>query len=46
MCQIQECVYSPDSKYIVSASTDKTLKVWSADSFGSIATLEGHTDQV
>ncbi|MBI5931665.1 MAG: WD40 repeat domain-containing protein [Chloroflexi bacterium] len=32
----------PDGKRLVSASNDKTLKVWDTDTFDCIATLKGH----
>ncbi|MBR6749124.1 MAG: hypothetical protein IKM10_01320 [Bacteroidaceae bacterium] len=35
--------FSPDEKYIVSASWDKTIKIWSTENWECIKTLEGHT---
>jgi WD40 repeat protein len=35
---------SPDSKFIVTASRDKTAIVWDADSGRSVAVLRGHSD--
>ena len=41
------CVrFSPDGKRIVSASRDKTVKVWDAESGQETLTLKGHTDGV
>ena len=38
--------FSPDGKQIVSASGDKTLKVWDAQTGKETLTLEGHSDVV
>jgi len=38
--------FSPDGRRIVSGSTDKTLKVWDAESGQETLTLKGHTDYV
>lgn len=35
--------YSPDGKHIVSGSTDKTVKIWNADTGALVWTLGGHT---
>jgi len=35
--------FSPDSKRIVTASADKTARVWDAESGRTLATLTGHT---
>ncbi len=37
---------SPDGTWIVSASEDKTLKVWDAATGSELRTLVGHTDTV
>ena len=34
--------YSPDGRRIVTASMDKTARVWAADSGGPVAELRGH----
>ena len=36
---VNGCAYSPDGRYILSASFDKTLKVWQAETGGCLATL-------
>ena len=36
------CDWAPDGKTVVSASLDKTLKIWDAASGTCQATLEGH----
>ncbi|WP_437573546.1 nSTAND1 domain-containing NTPase [Sorangium sp. So ce887] len=38
--------YSPDGKRIVTASWDKTARVWNADGTGEPLVLRGHTDVV
>ena len=35
--------YSPDGKHIVTASSDKTVRVWRADGQGEPLILSGHT---
>ena len=44
------CTVTPGSEYIVSASTDKTVAVWSRDQEGGVyrhvTTLRGHTGPV
>ena len=36
----------PDGRHIVSASVDKTLKVWDVAAGACVATLEGHSSSV
>jgi WD40 repeat protein len=43
---VHACAVSPDGTWIVSASWDKTLKVWDAASGAVRLTLEGHTGWV
>lgn len=38
------CILSPDNKRIISASVDKTLKVWNMDTGALRMTLQGHTE--
>ena len=38
--------YSPDGRFIVSGSHDKTLKIWDAESGTEIRTLTGHVSHI
>ena len=38
--------WSPDGKRIVTASADKTARIWNADGTGAAAVLTGHDDKV
>jgi WD40 repeat protein/DNA polymerase III delta prime subunit len=40
------CAWSPDSRRIVSASSDNTLRIWDAQSGKLLVTLAGHQDTV
>jgi WD40 repeat protein/nucleoside phosphorylase len=40
------CAVSPDGLRVVSASDDRTLKVWDLDSGRELASLRGHTNSV
>ena len=44
--QVVDAHYSPDGKRVVTASLDKTAKLWESDKGKLIATLNGHTDAV
>ena len=39
-------MFSSDGQHIVTASDDKTARVWNASSGHLLATLQGHTDKV
>ncbi len=43
---VNACKFSPDGKKIVSASNDKTLKIWDVETGKEITTLRGHTSSV
>jgi WD40 repeat protein len=40
------CTYSPDGKYILSTSRDKTIRIWKEAGAPYIDVLPGHTDAV
>ena len=40
------CAWSPDGRRVVSASNDRTLKIWDAGSGEELLTLTGHGDSV
>ncbi|KAL0885670.1 hypothetical protein Bca101_009653 [Brassica carinata] len=40
--QILKCVLSPESKYLATASSDKTVKIWNVDNFTLDKVLTGH----
>ena len=44
--EVRSGIYSPDGSHILSASHDKTLKIWDAASGNLRRTLEGHRDWV
>lgn len=43
---IRQMTFSPDNNKLVTASDDKSLKVWDIDTFEVVHTLAGHTDYV
>jgi len=43
---VEGVAVTPDGKWAVSASEDKTLKVWDLEAGRSLRTLEGHSDAV
>jgi hypothetical protein len=43
---VNACAVTPDGRHAVSASHDKTLKVWELATGRAVATLEGHTSGV
>lgn len=43
---ISDVAWSTDSKYLVSASDDKSLKIWDFQTGKSLKTLKGHTNYV
>jgi WD40 repeat protein len=43
---VMACAVTPDGRHVVSASEDKTLKVWELATGRALATFEGHTGEV
>jgi WD40 repeat protein len=43
---VRACAVTPDGKRVISASFDRTLRVWDLDSGCPLATLQGHSDRV
>ena len=44
--KISQVIYSPDGKLIATASWDKTIKLWDAESGRLINTIKGHQDGI
>jgi WD40 repeat protein len=43
---VTACAYSPDGARVVSAGSDRTLKIWDVETGRDILSLEGHTKEV
>jgi WD40 repeat protein/heme/copper-type cytochrome/quinol oxidase subunit 3 len=43
---IRDATYSPDGRFIVTASSDKTAQIWDAATGSSLRVLSGHSDIV
>ena len=43
---VRACAVTPDGRHVISASDDKTLKVWALPTGRAAATLAGHTSYV
>lgn len=46
MAPIYQCAFSADSRLLVTASKDTTLKVWSMATYKLSVDLPGHQDEV
>ena len=44
---VNTAAFSPDNKYVISASNDKTIRIWEAETGAQVGEpLQGHTDHV
>ena len=43
---VGSAMFSPDGRKIVTSSSDKTVRIWDADSGKELKKLEGHTDSI
>lgn len=39
---VLKCMYSPDMKSLATCSSDKTVRIWSAEDYSLVKTLQGH----
>ncbi|MBK7201397.1 MAG: hypothetical protein IPH87_12645, partial [Anaerolineae bacterium] len=44
--KVWSAAYSPDGKFIITASGDQTARIWEAATGQEVLTLSGHTDNV
>jgi dynein assembly factor with WDR repeat domains 1 len=44
--EISKICFNPQGTKILTASSDKTCKIWSAETGEEIQTLEGHDDEI
>jgi len=44
--KVRSAAFSPDGRYIVTASSDKTARIWDAATGREIMSLKGHTDGI
>jgi WD40 repeat protein len=43
---VSSVAFSPDGKLVVSASYDKTIRLWDAVTGAALQTLKGHLDKI
>ncbi len=43
---VNDCVFSLDGKYVISASSDRTVKILNSETGDEFTTMEGHTHSV
>ncbi len=44
--KINSVIFSPEGKYLASASSDNTIKLWNVEDKSEVATLKGHSKSV
>jgi WD40 repeat protein len=46
MLKVNSVAFSPEGNYFISASDDRSIKLWNAESHKEVITLIGHSDCV
>lgn len=44
--EISKCSFNPQGTKIITAGSDKTARIWSAETCEMLQVLEGHTDEI
>ena len=43
---IDSFAFSPDARYVMTGSKDKTVRIWDTETFKEVGQLHGHTDKI